>query len=506
MNPQTTFADNFAWLLWRAAARHSGRPLLVSGTESVSFMQLRDRAASVAAGLVARGVAPGDRVAIFLPRGADAAAAFFGGLAAGAVVVVVNELSRVRQLEYVLGHAGARVLVTSRGMLAALGESLVTTAQQLDPADLPAVEPTDPLPIGGAAPAQLVYTSGSTGRPKGVLTSHANLWWGEEVVREYLDLTSDDRIAGLLPFSFVYGMSQLTLAVGAGATLVLLAATLGQDLVDGLAEHKVTVVAAVPPLWAQLLRVARFRETPLPDLRICTCAGGRLPPEQVRLLRQGQPQARLFLMYGMTEVFRSTYLPPEEVDAHPDSMGRAVPHSEVYVLDEDGRPCADGEVGELVHKGPTVALGYWQDPEATARIFRPDPLAPVGTPPATVVHSGDLVRRDAEGRLYYVARRDRLIKSLGYRISPDEVSDVLLASGQVAEAVVVGAEDAQRGQAIVAHLVLKPDGTLDEVRRFAGRDLPRYMQPARYQVHAELPRNPAGKVDVLALDRTVTVT
>jgi len=136
VNPQTTFADNFAWLLWRAAARHSGRPLLVSGTESVSFMQLRDRAASVAAGLVARGVAPGDRVAIFLPRGADAAAAFFGGLAAGAVVVVVNELSRVRQLEYVLGHAGARVLVTSRGMLAALGESLVTTAQQLDPADL----------------------------------------------------------------------------------------------------------------------------------------------------------------------------------------------------------------------------------------------------------------------------------------------------------------------------------------------------------------------------------
>jgi acyl-coenzyme A synthetase/AMP-(fatty) acid ligase len=238
----------------------------------------------------------------------------------------------------------------------------------------------------------------------------------------------------------------------------------------------------------------------LPALRVVTCAGGRLSPEGVRALRAAQPQARLFIMYGLTEVFRSTYLPPEEVDGHPDSMGRAVPGAAVYVVRDDGTVCDDGEVGELVHAGPTVALGYWNDPETTARVFRPNPTADRALPSlARAVYSGDLVRRDAEGRLYYVGRRDRMIKTLGFRVSPDEIADVLYASQQVAEAVITAEPDEQRGERVVAHVVLAKGGTLDRLRQWCGIELPRHMQPTRWNVLESIPRNASGKHDLLAL-------
>lgn len=213
-----------------------------------------------------------------------------------------------------------------------------------------------------------------------------------------------------------------------------------------------------------------------------------------------QPQAGLYLMYGLTEVFRSTFLAPRDVDAHPDSMGQAIPESRVLVLRDDGVECAVGEVGEVVHKGPSVALGYWKDPEATARVFRPDPLGE--GPPETrprVVFSGDLARRDADGRLYHAGRRDALIKTMGYRVSPDEVGDVIAASGQVTDVAVHGVPDDARGQAILAHVVLRPDGDLVAVRAALGRDLPRHMHPSRLVVHKALPRTPNGKIDIPAL-------
>src|SRR5207249_4052638 len=231
-------------------------------------------------------------------------------------------------------------------------------------------------------------------------------------VTAYLGIRSDDRVASILPFSFVYGMSQVLCAVGTGAALGIERSPLPQQLVANLREREMTVLAAVPPLWLQLLSVSAFGDTALPTLRILTNAGGHLPVERVRALRQAQPQAQLYLMYGLTEVLRSTYLPPEEVDRRPGSMGRAIPGAEVLVLREGLTPCAAGEVGELVHAGPTVALGYWQDPEGTTRTFRPHPLRP-SSMGARVVFSGDLVRQDDAGFLYYVCRRDRLIKSLG---------------------------------------------------------------------------------------------
>jgi acyl-CoA synthetase (AMP-forming)/AMP-acid ligase II len=270
--------------------------------------------------------------------------------------------------------------------------------------------------------------------------------------------------------------------------------------VTNLVAHGTTVLAAVPPLWNQLLGVPAFNDGILRALRIAQNAGGHLPAEAVKRVRAALPATRLFLQYGMTETFRGTYLPPEEIDTRPGSMGRAMPDTEIMVIDEDGRPAADGEIGEIVHRGPTIALGYWKDPDATSRTFRPNPLRPEGTPLGErVVYSGDMARRDADGYLYYVGRRDRVIKTMGFRIGPDEIADILYASGQVHETVIVAEPDPDRGQRIIAHIVLRQDGTLDRLKRFCRAELPEYAQPAGYVERNEIPRLPSGKYDVDAL-------
>lgn len=463
-----------------------------------TYGALAARAAAIA-DAVGASISRGDRVGILLPHGADGAAAFYGASAAGAIVTVLNWLYRPRQVEHVIAHAGVRVLVTSREWLAQQVRPLGGDVRVVLVEELPLEGRASPAGASGDEPAQINYTSGSTGGPKGVVMSHDNLLAGIRTVVAYLGITRDDRIASLLPFSFVYGFNQLNCAVATGASLDIIGSALAPEIVRSLARLECTVLAGVPPLWMQLLRVADFA-TPIRSLRIVTCAGGRLSPEGVKALRAAQPQADLYLMYGLTEVFRSTYLPPAEVDEHPDSMGRAVPGSAVYVLRDDGTPCDDGEVGELVHAGPTVALGYWQDPETTARVFRPNPASDASQPQlARAVYSGDLVRRDHEGRLYYVGRRDRMIKTLGFRVSPDEIADVIYASRQASEVAVTSEPDDNRGERIVAHVVLAPDGALDALRRWCGVELPRHMQPARWDVRDSIPRNASGKHDLLAL-------
>ena len=256
-------------------------------------------------------------------------------------------------------------------------------------------------------------------------------------VTSYLGITENDRIASLLPFSFDYGFNQLLCSVGTGATLVVETSPIPQRIVETIRSRRITVLPAVPPLWLQLLSVEAFRSERLEALRMMTNTGGRLPAEAVRKLRRAQPHADLVLMYGLTEAFRSSYLSPEKVDRKPNSIGRAIPGAELLVLREDLTPCRPGEVGQLVHRGPTVTLGYWDDPEATDKVFRPNPLRPAGAPDSErVAFSGDLVYRDEEGDLFFVSRPDGMIKTLGYRVSPDEVVEVLYASGEIVEAVV----------------------------------------------------------------------
>jgi acyl-CoA synthetase (AMP-forming)/AMP-acid ligase II len=330
--------------------------------------------------------------------------------------------------------------------------------------------------------------------------THGNLWSAIQAVTTYLGIGPDDRIASLLPFSSVYGLNQLLCAVRTGAALVVQRSPVPHQIVTEMRVHAVTVLAAVPPLWLQLLSVPSFCSEAIPSLRVLQNAGGHLPTEAVRRIRRAQPHARLFLQYGMTETFRSTFLSPEEVDRRPDSMGQAIPGAEILVLREDCTPCEPGEVGELVHRGPTVAAGYWNDPESTARVFRVIPRSVErDSGDERVVFSGDLVRRDAEGFLYYVSRRDRIIKSLGFRIGPDEIVEALYASGEISEAAVTAEADEQRGARIVAFVVLAPGGCAKRLEAFCRAELPRHMQPARIDVCAAIPRLASGKYDIAAL-------
>lgn len=483
-------------MLLETAARHPARPALVEDGLTLDYRGLRGRALGVASALSARGIQPGDRVALFRRRDAEAAAAFFGALAAGAVTVFVNEQLRPRQIDHILVHSGASLLLASDALVNRLPRPLEAQVEAIDSASMPPNEAYVPVRRTGGDVAQIVYTSGSTGLPKGVAVSHAGLRAGMEAVTEYLSITQDDRIASLLPFSFDYGLNQLLCAVGTGAALVIDRSPAAARIVRTLQQQHATVLAAVPPLWFQLLDVDAFRQRALPSLRVLTNTGGRLPPEAVRLLRSCQPGADLVLMYGLTEAFRSAYLPAGRVDRKPGSIGQAIPGAELLVLNESLAPCAPGEVGQLVHRGPTVALGYWNDPEATARVFVPNPLRPPGTPDTErVVLSGDLVYRDEEGDLFFVGRDDAMIKTMGYRVSPDEVADALYASGEIVEAMVTSEPDERRGARIVAYVVMRQDGSLDRLDAFARRELPRHMQPDRTEARSTLGRTPSGKHD-----------
>jgi acyl-CoA synthetase (AMP-forming)/AMP-acid ligase II len=488
-----------AHMLLDTAASAGNKVAVISGEQTVSYADLAARAQAIAETLVQAGVKPGDRVAIMLRRGAEAASAFFGGVAAGAIAVVVNESLRWRQVEHILEHSSARFLLTSKDVFGRLSKPAIVPIPVIDMGEVPRSSNFRPLPRIGSDIAQLVYTSGSTGLPKGVVVSHANLWAGMQSVTNYLSITENDRIASLLAFSFDYGFNQLLCCVGTGATLVVETSPIPQRILQTIRLQRITVLPAVPPLWLQLLSVEAFRSERLEALRVMTNTGGRLPTDAVRKLRRAQPHADLVLMYGLTEAFRSSYLSPDKADQKPNSIGRAIPGAELLVLREDLTPCRPGEVGQLVHRGPTVTFGYWNDPEATDRVFRPNPRRPVGAPDSErVAFSGDLVYMDEEQDLFFVSRPDGMIKTLGYRVSPDEVVDVLYASGEIVEAVVAAEPDELQGSRIVAYVVLADDGRLDRLEAFCGREMPRYMQPSRIEVRAALDRTVSGKHDVRA--------
>jgi acyl-CoA ligase (AMP-forming) (exosortase A-associated) len=353
------------------------------------------------------------------------------------------------------------------------------------------------LPLSQADPgdlAAILYTSGSTGRPKGVMLSHANMWLGAESVASYLGLNADDRALAVLPLSFDYGQNQLLSAWYAGASAVPLDYLTPRDVVKAIERHGVTTLAAVPPLWVQLAELDWPEETAA-KLRRLTNSGGALTPDLVKRLRGLFPAARLFAMYGLTEAFRSTWLDPALIDSHPTSMGMAIPHAEVLVIGDDGAVTADGAEGELVHCGPLVAQGYWQDAVRTAERFKPAPKA--SRYGGTAVWSGDRVRRDADGLLYFSGRRDAMIKSAGNRISPQEVEEAALATGLVAEAVALGIPDERLGHAV--HLVVRAapetSGITEELARILMQELPNFMQPRVIHWRERMPIGPNGKID-----------
>ncbi|AIO56378.1 AMP-binding enzyme family protein [Burkholderia mallei] len=456
---------NFFDLVEQAACRTPDAEALVAGDARLTYRALAALGLAFAERLQALEIAQGERLAIFLDKRIETVVAMLGAAAAGVVFVPINPVLKPEQVHHILVDSGARCLVTSSlrarilgdGVLAGMPYVILTDAKTLAPAPasrttfLRWMQPDAPPESvanrhASAAPepradtidadlAALLYTSGSTGRPKGVMLSHRNLLEGAWSVAQYLRHTAQDRILAALPLSFDAGLSQLTTAWAAGASAVLVNYLMPADVVEICVRERITGFAGVPPLWIQLARAAWPGEARA-RLRYFANTGGHLPRPVLHALRELFPSASPYLMYGLTEAFRSTYLDPAEVDRRPDSIGKAVPNARILVVREDGAPCAPNEVGELVHVGACVTLGYWNDPARTALRYRPSPEAkPGGAPRETAVWSGDLVRRDDDGFLYFVARNDAQIKSSGYRISPEEIEEVAHASGLVAEAV-----------------------------------------------------------------------
>jgi acyl-CoA ligase (AMP-forming) (exosortase A-associated) len=346
--------------------------------------------------------------------------------------------------------------------------------------------------------AAIFYTSGSTGKPKGVVLSHGNVVAGARSVAQYLENLEGDRILSALPLSFDAGFSQLTTAFQVGASVTLINYLVPRDLITAVEREQITGLTAVPPLWIQLARL-EWPEAARNSLRYIANTGGRMPRATLDALRAALPKTLVFLMYGLTESFRSTYLPPPELDRRPDSIGKAIPNAEVLVVREDGTLCAPGEPGELVHRGALVSLGYWNDPEKTAERFKPVPNQAKGLVMSEIaVWSGDTVRMDEEGFLYFISRRDEMIKTSGYRVSPTEVEEVVYATNLVGEAAALGIPHPVLGQAIVVVATPRDGRRLDTEALLAHcrKQLPAFMVPARVTVRqGSLPRNPNGKID-----------
>jgi acyl-CoA ligase (AMP-forming) (exosortase A-associated) len=493
--------------LLRPLSGDAGRPAVVDGARTLTHAALRAWSIACAERLRRAGLERGDRVAILLPKSLEECAAIFGASLADGVFVPINPVLRPAQVRHVLADCGARILLTDRALHDALGDALsgldaldtVLLTEDWVPgtgASAPLDRPGREVAIGEDL-AAILYTSGSTGSPKGVMLSHRNLLAGTRIVASYLDLSRDDRILSLLPFSFDYGLNQLLTAVAVRASVILAGFRLGNDIVEALRTHRITGLAGVPTIWTILARAApKLATTPLPDLRYVTNSGGALPTETVERLRRRLPDTRIFLMYGLTEAFRSTFLPPEEIDRLPNSIGRAIPECEVFAVTPEGRRTRPGEPGILVHRGPTVSLGYWNRPEETAQVLRPNPIRSGAEGGEIVCYSGDLVVEDAEGYFHFVGRADAMIKSAGYRISPSEVEEVLMAAATLRQCAVIGLPDAVLGQRLHAVAVPGPDPVdVEGVLRNAALRLAPYMAPRSLELVADLPLTPNGKVD-----------
>ena len=514
-------------LIHRSADRHPGAAALVAGggeSAALTYAALGAGVEKFAFGLMGLRLERLARIGIYLEKRFETVIASFGATQAGGVFVPINPLLKPEQVAFIARDCDVRVLVTSPERLALLMPVLgncpllrhvVLTGAPVETTMLPAgiswmrwadlmSSPTQPgHRVIDTDIAAILYTSGSTGKPKGVVLSHRNMVAGAKSVAAYLDNQPSDTLLAALPLSFDAGFSQLTTAFHVGAKLVLLNYLMPRDVLKAMVKHQVSGLTAVPPLYIQLSQLDWPTEI-AEHLRYFANTGGRMPRETLDMLRQRVPEAKPFLMYGLTEAFRSTYLPPEEVDRRPDSIGKAIPNAEILVLREDGSECAADEPGELVHRGALVGQGYWNDAEKTAERYRILPPGVGGREaglqlPEYAVFSGDTVRRDAEGFLYFIGRRDEMMKTSGYRVSPTEVEEVLYASRLVGECAAFGVDHPMLGQAI--QVIVTPPAGSDQVDMPSllarcKQQMPAYMVPhGVHSVAGPLPRNPNGKID-----------
>jgi len=512
-------------MLQTSTERAPEKEALVHGPQRLTYGRVARQVSGLASGLSQAGLRRGERLGIYLEASVQQVLSIFAASEASAVFVPINSSLYPDQVAHIAKDCGMAGLITTPAKLSALAEVLpqipslrfvVLTSDSEAPSISLPVHPFEKLcasepmlhRVGSSISkdlAAILYTSGSTGKPKGVMLSHANVMAGSTIVSTYLGISASDRILAVLPFSFDAGLNQLMTAFQQGGTIVLIQFVFAREIVQMLLKEGITGLAGVPTLWSLLSQPnSSLHKQPLPDLRYITNTGGAMPQTVLAVLRRTLTNTRIFLMYGLTEAFRSTYLPPDQLDRRPTSMGKAIPDTEIFLINEAGELCKPGEVGELVHRGPTVSMGYWGRPDDTDRVLRPNPLLPPELGDCErVCYSGDLVKMDEEGFLFYVGRRDAMIKSSGFRISPTEVEEALFSSGKLRGAAVIGIPDEELGQAIKAFVVPKDGDPIDAERLLShcGERLPRYMVPRIVEVLGELPKTSSGKVDYPALRR-----
>lgn len=510
-------------LLRTTTQRAPGKEAIVHGKQRLTYGEVAGQTAGLAQSLRQLGLQSEERIGIWLGPSAPQVLSIFAVAQAGGAFVPINDALFPNQVAHIVNDCRVKGLITDQAKLAALHEVI----DSLPSLEFVIVVHRDPLPTHSlplysfaalcATPAPtrwqdwgiekslaaILYTSGSTGKPKGIMLSHANIMAGASIVATYLGISEVERILAVLPFSFDAGLNQLTTAFRQGGTIVLTTFVFARELVQVLLKEQITGLAGVPTLWSLLAQPSSgFQKNQFPDLRYITNTGGAMPQNVLALLRQALPATKIFLMYGLTEAFRSTYLAPEELASRPTSIGKAIPNTEILVVNEQGQLCQPGEIGELVHRGPTVSLGYWGHPILNEQVFRPHPLLPPEQASfERVCYSGDLVKLDEEGFLYFIGRRDTMIKSSGYRISPTEVEEILFQSGKVRGAAVIGLPDPLLGQQVKAFVVPKDGEILDpaQLMAFCAERLPRYMAPKCIEVIQDLPKTSSGKVNYPAL-------
>jgi acyl-CoA ligase (AMP-forming) (exosortase A-associated) len=499
-------------LLARNLETRGGHVALVDGSLSLTYAELAGRVQRAAAWLVSCGIRRGDRVAVHLQKSFEEVVATFAAWRIGAIVVNVHFQWTAQQLDHVLRDSEAAALFAESRVAPELSEMMPETLRHVCVkgralADARFACWTD-LPAATAAPlatpprvdvdlAALLYTSGSTGKPKGVMLTHRNLLAGARSVAEYLKNGADDRVLSLLPFSFDYGLNQLLTMFLVGGTTVLQKVSMPAEITRALALHRITGFAAVPPVWISLVELLTERPADHPALRYVTNSGGKIPPTTLAKMPRAFPGVEIYLMYGLTEAFRSTYLPPEKFAKKMGSIGQAIPNVETFVIKEDG-VAGPGEQGELVHRGTLISGGYWKNPEATAERIRTCPQLRTVIGDEKVCYSGDIVRIDEDGDYWFVARADAMIKSSGFRISPTEVEDIVSESGLANHVVAFGEPDDLLGETVAVAVTNADAGSFaaEDLISYCRRRMPAYMVPKRVHLWVgDMPRTASGKLD-----------
>lgn len=490
--------------------------------KQLNYQELDQKTNEIAASYRALNIERYQRIGIYLPKTIENILAMFATSKAGAVFVPINPVLKAPQVQHIANDCDIKIIITNKARFKALQPIIENlpklTTVILTDSDATCIEAIAHVsvmnwstffhlpstgqstqPLTGNDIAAIFYTSGSTGKPKGVVLSHSNIVLGAKSVAQYLQNTPTDKILAVLPLSFDYGFSQLTTSFLVGAECILLDYLLANDVVKAIVKHKITGLAAVPPLWSQLCKL-NWSESAGNSIRYFTNSGGALSTTNLDQLRTLMPKAAPYLMYGLTEAFRSTYLSPDEIDNRIGSMGKAIPNAEVLIVRKDGSECEVNEPGELVHKGPLVSLGYWNAADKTAERFKAAPGQPEGIiNPELAVFSGDSVKRDEDGFLYFVARADEMMKTSGYRISPMEIEEILYQHPQITEAATIGVPHNDLGQAVLAIVCSNSEGDMSliekSVLKHCQKQLANYMVPKKIIVLPELPHNANGKID-----------